>query len=1103
MFESFAESLRLIVHKGDIMKKPAVASLILIAAYVFWGTSVFAKEALPESGGAYTFDVAFSSVTSQEIKGSDGVTYRLYSCEGCQFLAEPGKPKVPFVRKFVAIPEDAQDIKVSLLATSGKSEMLSKPLCPAPRAILKKKGNITYIAEQFSIDKIFYNSEKEFYPQRPATIAESGSVRGLRYVAVDIYPLQYQPADKVLKTNESMTVRLTWRSATGKIDTDKKESLKGLAVKILNYAEPSTGGREGPAAPNPVVPGGVVYPEPSDFAHASNQADYLIITADEFYGSPYVSNLANHRATYSGFNVAVVRASDIYTAVPGIIPSDPQLSDIGDDRDLKIKTFIKYVYEHWDYGVNALCYVLLVGDAYPETTAYYLPVHETVLSAVTGDGIDKNLVSDYWYTTLNDDNYSGIIDDYDSIGDLMLGRFSVQTAQQLQSVVEKTINFELYPPQYPAERWGSRILLTSGFEQGGLGSHMPAVRDFLLPYHREINEVDVRYTGTDAVARQAMKDHVNQVGEALWIHNGHGWAGGWRIGGEYSAFTIADIGTLYNDTMFPVIFSLACSTGEMDHPDYQSFGEQFISAQEKGAVAFLGATRVVGGDGNNELIDSVVDTIFNSHDYILGSDILQGKLGISISNWQTRHAQSLFGDPALDLSGVLGDYVVDKAEFQCSLINFAANSRSIKFGARVKNTGLTDAIRVPIQLYQNHPFQGGVTVPMLTMRYVDIPAQTEISIFPEVLMNGGWMNGSLVDFYFTVDTAAYMQEASVDELCETNNVSGKMQFFSEPFSASLVGPGTLPAVYGNKIAWIENSNNQYNVFLYDLGRDNIFLTADDGGKFQITSDGFLKYYPAIYGNKIIWRDSREGGSIRMYDLGPDGRFGTLDDGGESVVTHNLYDPQSPGRPSIYGDKIVYQAYRGSNWDIYLYNIATGSEIRITDESAYQQYPSIYRNMIVWQDYRNGNWDIYLYDLSTGNERRITTHSAHQQYPVIYGNKIAWQDSRNDAGDIYAYDLGTGVETQITSAAAEQWSPAISGSKLVWDDRRNGGRDLYLYDFNNPHGGEVRLTANPDDDMMPRIFDDKTGMKCVYQNSSKVFLITVSGYSPGGDVPHQE
>ncbi|MEK6948654.1 MAG: cell surface protein, partial [Nanoarchaeota archaeon] len=89
-----------------------------------------------------------------------------------------------------------------------------------------------------------------------------------------------------------------------------------------------------------------------------------------------------------------------------------------------------------------------------------------------------------------------------------------------------------------------------------------------------------------------------------------------------------------------------------------------------------------------------------------------------------------------------------------------------------------------------------------------------------------------------------------------------------------------------------------------------------------------------------------------------------------------------------------------NWDIYLYNLATGTEQQITTSTADQAEPAIYGDRIVWQDYRNGNWDIYLYNLATGTEQQLTTNIADQLSPAIMGNRIVWRDDRNSDSSAY-------------------------------------------------------------------------------------------------------
>lgn len=150
-------------------------------------------------------------------------------------------------------------------------------------------------------------------------------------------------------------------------------------------------------------------------------------------------------------------------------------------------------------------------------------------------------------------------------------------------------------------------------------------------------------------------------------------------------------------------------------------------------------------------------------------------------------------------------------------------------------------------------------------------------------------------------------------------------------------------------------------------------------------------------------------------------------------------------PAIYGNTVVWWDNRNENgkWDIYAYDLSTSKETQITTSgSAY--CPDIYGNKIVWQDNRNGNGDIYMYDLSTKKETRITTNPSDSGDPVIYGNNIVWTDNRNGRFDIYAYDLITHQQIHTTDKSAPGATAiAIYNNKIAWIDTRNGNPDVYM------------------------------------------------------------
>jgi len=211
----------------------------------------------------------------------------------------------------------------------------------------------------------------------------------------------------------------------------------------------------------------------------------------------------------------------------------------------------------------------------------------------------------------------------------------------------------------------------------------------------------------------------------------------------------------------------------------------------------------------------------------------------------------------------------------------------------------------------------------------------------------------------------------------------------------------------------------------------------------ITTDPARQYNPAISGDHIVWADFRNAdGDINNYDI----YMYDLSTGTETRITT---DPAGQYAPAISGDRIVWQDRRNDNiegyryGDIYMYDLSTGTETPITTDPASQYDPAISGDRIVWEDRRNDNGDIFMYDLSTGTETRITTDPADQHAPAISGDYIVWQDRRNGNWDIFMYDLSTGTETGITTDPADQWGPAISGDRIVWEDQKNGNWDIYM------------------------------------------------------------
>ena len=125
----------------------------------------------------------------------------------------------------------------------------------------------------------------------------------------------------------------------------------------------------------------------------------------------------------------------------------------------------------------------------------------------------------------------------------------------------------------------------------------------------------------------------------------------------------------------------------------------------------------------------------------------------------------------------------------------------------------------------------------------------------------------------------------------------------------------------------------------------------------------------------------------------------------------------------------------------MYDLSTKKEKRITTNPSASYYPAIYGNMIVWDDDRNGNWDIYVYDLATGQESH-TTDKLNQYYPDIYGDKIVWTDMRNGNADIYMGTLSTSPIAAFSASPTSGKAPL----KVKFTDKSTGSPTSWKWSF---------------------------------------------------------
>jgi hypothetical protein len=226
-----------------------------------------------------------------------------------------GKARLPVIRKFVQIPEDAElSIRTTILREH--SVELRDPVYPKQAPFLKTPGFVP----EFTIDNAYY-AQDEFLPRVRARIIRIGEIRGNRVAVIEIYPLQYNPRTNMLRFADEIEVTIRYSGA----------NWAKTYTKLARYQSPRFDNR----ISNLIVNHGYYVPVAEALPLPIG---YLIITPDAWHNS--MLPLADWKEQ-KGCHVTVAK-----------------LSETGTDTN-DIFDYITNAYDNWQIPPS---FVLLVGD---------------------------------------------------------------------------------------------------------------------------------------------------------------------------------------------------------------------------------------------------------------------------------------------------------------------------------------------------------------------------------------------------------------------------------------------------------------------------------------------------------------------------------------------------------------------------------------------------------------------------------------------------------------------------------------------------------------------------------------------------------------------
>lgn len=208
------------------------------------------------------------------------------------------------------------------------------------------------------------------------------------------------------------------------------------------------------------------------------------------------------------------------------------------------------------------------------------------------------------------------------------------------------------------------------------------------------------------------------------------------------------------------------------------------------------------------------------------------------------------------------------------------------------------------------------------------------------------------------------------------------------------------------------------------------------------------------GRKEIWVMDSDGGNLRQVT---------------SNHTLNLAPEWWPN-----SDRVLYTSYKAKNPDLYVLDVFTGKEWRISNRPGLNVGAAFRpdgQKIALCLTLQPGNSDIFLLNPDGSGLTQMTSSWAIDVSPAWSpdGKYLALVSDRSGNPQIYMLDLSRGAESQSNRPVRLTWqgdynsSPAWSpdGRYLAYAGRRGGQFDLFVLDLDQGEYGTVRpLTATP-------------------------------------------
>ena len=254
-----------------------------------------------------------------------------------------------------------------------------------------------------------------------------------------------------------------------------------------------------------------------------------------------------------------------------------------------------------------------------------------------------------------------------------------------------------------------------------------------------------------------------------------------------------------------------------------------------------------------------------------------------------------------------------------------------------------------------------------------------------------------------------------------------------------------------------------------MNRTESILTVGNWGSDQENA--------AIWEDRVVWADRREyieEHGYYQYDI----YLYNLTTGQEIRLTST---PSNELEPDIWGDSVVWQvqAWNENSSEIHQLDLSSGLDRRITDDAVNQVKPRVWGGWIVWQNGEDWDteWGVSLYNCT--NSTTISLGSILARSPSLWDDRVVWVDSlAGDDWDLFLYNSTTGEQVKIKTEPSIYSRPSVWGERIAWQDYEGGISRINLY--NSTSGNRTAVT----DEELPRKDPALSGDLLVYMTQTE-------------------